>query len=90
MAADKVTRVDLMVLGERNFPVYSLKLPQTAVADLPELLAAARRMNPSFTYDEIIRAIWRFGTQRLANTLAKGVLPRVEDLPDQIKPIKGR
>lgn len=85
--ADKIVRVDVLVLGERNFPVSAVKLPETAVADLPELLEAAKRMNPSLTYDEVVRSIWRYGTKVLRDALARGVPLKVSDLPGRVKPI---
>lgn len=88
MVIDKVVRVDLLILGERNFPVASTKLPATVVVDLPELLEAARRRNPSLTYEEIVRAIWRHGTKCLRDAISRGEPVNVNALPGRVKPIR--
>ena len=83
----KVTRVDLLVLGPRNSPVVQTRLPEAAVADLPGLVEAAQRLNPSVSYEEVIRSIWRHGTKVTRDALARGAGVRVEDLPKHVKPI---
>lgn len=87
----KVVRVDVLIMGERNFPVAQTKLPVTVVADLPLLLEAAKRANPSMTYEEIVRAIWRYGTKQLRSNLATGKpIPSTQNLPALVLPVKAK
>jgi hypothetical protein len=38
---DRTVKVDLWILGPRNYPEAHVKLPEAVVSDLPNLLASA-------------------------------------------------
>ena len=42
-----VRRVNVWLLGNRDFPERLVKLPEHVVRDLPELIARAERLNPA-------------------------------------------
>jgi hypothetical protein len=76
-----VTKVDIWILGDRNYPLAHVKLPSFAVSDFPDLLERAREMNPAARPDDIVRAIWRLGSYRLLQNLIRGLPISVKDLP---------
>ena len=63
-----VRRVNVWLLGERDYPERLVKLPEHLVRDLPDLVATAQGLNPAATPDGVVRAIWRLGSYRLART----------------------
>lgn len=82
-----VARVDIMILGERNYPEAQVKLPDSVVADLPVLVAAAQLANPSASYAEVVRAIWRYGSREVRSALARGGKLNPNVLPGMVKPV---
>jgi len=67
---DKVLRVVVSVRGERDFPMHEIKLPDILIGDLPVLVEAMQKIRPEATPDDAVRAIWRFGSKSLRDTLA--------------------
>jgi hypothetical protein len=76
-----VTKVDVWILGNCNYPIAHVKLPSFAVSDFPELLERAREMNPATRPDDIVRAIWRLGSYRVRQNLLRRLPISVKDLP---------
>jgi hypothetical protein len=70
---DKTRRVDLWILGARNFPQAHVKLPETLVDDLPDLLARSRELNPAVDTAAVVRTIWRLGCYRLRQNLLRRI-----------------
>jgi hypothetical protein len=68
-----VRRVNVWLLGNRNFPERLVKLPEHLVRDLPDLVARAQQLNPAATADGVVRAIWRLGTYRLGQNLLRRI-----------------
>lgn len=83
----KVARVDIMILGERNYPEAQVKLPDVVVADLPVLVEAAQAVNPSASYADVVRAIWRYGSREVRSALARGGKLSPQGLPGMVKPV---
>jgi len=76
-----VRRVNVWVLGNRDYPERLVKLPPDRVRDLPELIAGAQQLNPAVTADDVVRAIWRLGSRRLHQNLLRRIPVRLSDLP---------
>jgi hypothetical protein len=68
-----VRRVNVWLLGNRNFPERLVKLPEHLVRDLPDLIAHAQRLNPVATADGVVRAVWRLGMYRLGQNLLRRI-----------------
>lgn len=77
----KVTRIDLQILGDRNFPIATARINEEQCRDFPTVLDAALKLNPSTTPEDVARAIWRYGTRALQGNLARRIPIRVETLP---------
>lgn len=58
-----IRKVELWFLGDRGFPHAKVSLPEELTGNLPELLAAVRRLQPSFDLDALVRAVWHFGVR---------------------------
>jgi hypothetical protein len=76
-----VRRVNVWLLGDRDYPERVVKLPHDRVRDLPDLIASAQRFNPAVTPDDVARAIWRLGSRRLHQNLLRRIPVRLSDLP---------
>lgn len=71
---EQVERVDLLILGPRQYPVAPLiKLPASLVGDLPDLLAEFQKQDPTVGFEAVMRAIVRLGMRRLRLNILKGV-----------------
>lgn len=57
----EIRRVDIWIVGDRNFPLAKISLPESLVANLPTLLDGARELRPSADLGSIVRGIWRLG-----------------------------
>ena len=79
---EPVVRVDVWVLGLRDYPLAYAKLPATLVADFAELLHGAQRLNPATTPDAVVRAIWRHGSRQLWRNLRHHIPLTAQDLPE--------
>jgi len=79
---EPVVRVDVWVLGLRDYPLAYAKLPATLVADFAELLHGAQRLNPATTPDAVVRAIWRHGSRQLWRNLRHRIPVTAQDLPE--------
>ena len=77
----RVVRVKLWLLGERDFPEAVVTLPAHVVSDFPDLLARARGGTPGVSMDSVLYSVWRLGSRRLDENLARGIPIRVADLP---------
>lgn len=77
----RTVRVDVVVLGERNFPIGFSKVGEEAVSDYAALLLAAQKKNPAANHDDVIKSIWRLGSVALADRLRKGWLIDTDELP---------
>ena len=71
----------MLVLGERNFPLATAKVPARHASDFPDLLEAARALNPITGPEDVIRAVWRLGCRRLWANLRHHIPVRDGDLP---------
>ena len=78
---DRTVKVDMWILGPRNYPQAHVKLPEAVVSDLPDLIASARGLNPAVQTEAVVRAIWRLGSYRLGQNLLRRIPVRVADLP---------
>jgi len=78
---EPVHRVDLIVLGPRNYPLATARIPARHVSDFPDLLKGARALNPFTTPEDVIRAIWRLGSRRLWMNIRHRIPIRDGDLP---------
>lgn len=67
----KVTRVTIALFGEGNYPLAEIKLPETYVRDLPVIFAAAEKLWPAITVDEVLRAVVRFGVKQTRDRIAR-------------------
>ena len=76
-----VTKVDIWILGDRNYPIAHVKLPGFAVSDFRELVQRAQALNPAVRPDDVVRAIFRLGSYRVLQNLIRGIPVRVGDLP---------
>ena len=79
---EQVVRVDVWVLGPRNYPLGYAKLPATLVADFPDLLHGAQRLNPATTAEDLMRAIWRYGARQIWRNTRHGIPLTARDLPE--------
>jgi hypothetical protein len=79
---EPVVRVDVWVLGPRNYPVGYAKLPATLVADFADLVDGAKRLNPATTPEAVVRAIWRYGSRQLWRNLRHRIPITGQDLPE--------
>ncbi len=57
----RIRRVDIWLVGDRNYPVAKVSLPESLVADLTTLLAGVRELHPSADLRATVRGIWRLG-----------------------------
>ena len=76
---NRVRRLKIYVLGQRDYPEALVTVPEHLVAGLPDLVARARAQNPAVRIDEIIATIWRLGSYRLGQNLLRGIRVRVSD-----------
>ena len=76
---NRVRRLKIYVLGQRDYPEALVTVPEHLVAGLPDLVARARGQNPAVRIDEIIATIWRLGSYRLGQNLLRGIRVRVSD-----------
>ncbi len=76
---NRVRRLKIYVLGQRDYPEALVTVPEHLVADLPDLVERARALNPAVRIDAIIASIWRLGSHRLAQNLLRGIRVRVSD-----------
>jgi len=79
---EPVVRVDVWVLGARNYPLGYAKLPATLVADFTDLLHGARRLNPAASAEDLTRAIWRYGARQVWRNLRHRIPITAQDLPE--------
>lgn len=77
---DPVKRIDVLILGDRNYPMAQVKIPEHLCFDLKQLVEAGQILNASIGEEEITRAIWRLGSRQLRRNLARGILPSASDL----------
>jgi hypothetical protein len=68
-----IRRVDVWVLGEGNFPIAKISLPEALVADLPALLDGVKELRPSADLRATVRAIWRLGSTALRRNREEGI-----------------
>ena len=55
---DIVEHAQVLLLTPRGYPIAPLiKLPGIVVGDLPALLAEAQQIDPSATYEMLVRAL---------------------------------
>jgi hypothetical protein len=69
----RIRRVDVWLLGDGNFPIAKISLPEALVADLPTLLDGVRELRPSADLRATVRAVWRLGSAALRRNRQKGV-----------------
>ena len=69
----KVTRIDVQVLGDRHYPLASGRIPEEQAREFSEVLADAQELNPAATAEDVIRAIWRMGMNKVANNTAQKI-----------------
>jgi hypothetical protein len=79
---EPVVRVDVWVLGARNYPLGYAKLPAMLVADFPDLLHGAQRLNPAASAEDLTRAIWRYGARQVWRNLRHHIPLTAQDLPE--------
>jgi hypothetical protein len=77
----KVFRIKLWVFGERNYPEALITLPKHIVGDLNELVTRAQALTRGVSIDSVVHTLWRFGAQRLDQTLHRHVPVRVPEIP---------
>jgi len=76
---NRVRRLKIYVLGQRDYPEALITLPEHLVADLPDLLDRSRALNPAVRIDAVVATIWRLGSYRLGQNLLRGIRVRVSD-----------
>lgn len=81
----KVSRIDLQILGERNFPLATARINAEQAKDFPTLLDAAVKLNPATTPEDVVRAIWRHGCRRVNNILATRHPINTDELPNAMR-----
>jgi len=79
---EPAVRVDVWVLGARNYPLGYARLPAMLVADFADLLHGAKRLNPATTPEAVVRAIWRYGSRQLWRNLRHRIPLTAQDLPE--------
>lgn len=77
----KVTRVNVQLLGARNFPLATGKIPEELCHDFGEVYAAALVNNPTATPEDVVRAIWRYGTRATRKAIKEHISIKTEALP---------
>ena len=71
---DIVEQAQVLLLTPRGYPIAPLiKLPASVVQELPALLHEVQRIDPSCTFEVLVRSIWRAGTKRLRTNVLRGV-----------------
>jgi hypothetical protein len=85
---EEVVRVEISVVGSRNFPIVTAKLPINLVSDLPTLVHYAQMIQPEVSSEEVIRAIWRAGCEVVGLRFKSGAhlrtpAPKVVPLPPE-------
>ena len=71
---DIVEQAHVLLLTPRHYPFSPvIKLPGIVVGDLPALLAEAQQIDPSATYEMLVRALWRLGLGQLRRNLDRHV-----------------
>jgi hypothetical protein len=78
---EPVTGIDLQASGPTGYLHTKVKLPEHAVSDLPELLAAAQVLNPAADADALVRTIWRLGCRAVQRNCERHIPIRIADLP---------
>jgi hypothetical protein len=74
-----VKRVQVTVLGERDFPLAQFHLEEAYVKDFAALVDAIHEEHPALTDKEIIRLLWRYGTRSLRSALSKRAPLRIDE-----------
>lgn len=74
MIMEKVVRVDVQFLGDRNYPLERAKLSGHLAEGFPDLYEKARKINPAITIDEVVRQIFDLGVRKLNANIARGIL----------------
>ena len=89
-----VRKADIWLLGDRNFPERKITVTGELLRDLPELLTARQRLQPSLDMDALVRAIWRFGVRTVRHNQQRNIpivltKARPADVPAGVK-VSGR
>jgi hypothetical protein len=74
-----VKRVQVIVLGERDFPLAQFYLEEIHVKDFAALVDAIHTEHPALTDKEVIRLLWRYGTRSIRGALSKRVPLRIDE-----------
>lgn len=86
---DPIDKTLVQFTAARGMPLDTVRLPATITQEIPQLLDAAKRLRPSTTIDDIVRAIFRFGIRNLRNTLQGGEPIDLAKLPGPQKAVTG-
>jgi|OpeIllAssembly_1097287.scaffolds.fasta_scaffold00045_19 hypothetical protein len=94
-----VQRAEILVLGDRNYPLHpTIKIPTLLTTPLAGLLKTAQSRVPDITYDDLVKAIWSLGVNRLTAALDAGLVverggvvkePALSSKPAAGKPAEG-
>lgn len=70
-----VQKAEILILGERNYPLHpTIKVPALLTAPLAGLLQTAQSRVPDITYDDLVKAIWSLGVNRVTAALDAGLI----------------
>jgi hypothetical protein len=78
-AHQPVKRVQVTILGERDFPFAQFYLEEVYVKDFAALVDAIHAEHPALTDREAVRLLWRYGTRSVRGALTKRVPLRIDE-----------
>lgn len=78
---EQISKVVVTLTDDKGYPLHVVKLSTMLVSDVNSFVAGVKLLDPSMGTEQIVRAIWRYGSRDVRNNLSRGIKPTDKQLP---------
>ena len=75
---EKVKSAEVVLVGDRGYPLEKVVLPELITGDFHALVAEAQALRPVTTVEEVLREVWAAGVKATSRKLKQNRAVRTE------------